>query len=113
MATTSLILDQLVHFRDLDLSGLGMPLGGIFVLTYAAFKYTEAKKSPVCQVPTFLLRSSCSSLFPEEAECDTHSRLFWSSHIVSYCDKISTCLMKCVLLSGCTSQIYTRTAHRR
>jgi hypothetical protein len=52
MISPSSILDQLVHFRDSgDLAGLGLRFGGIFTLTYAAFKYIESKRSPVCPLP--------------------------------------------------------------
>lgn len=53
LSSSSLILERLgIQVQDLNLTRLSTRFAGIFVLTYGAFKYIEAKRSPLNRIPT-------------------------------------------------------------
>ncbi|KAJ3566941.1 hypothetical protein NP233_g6679 [Leucocoprinus birnbaumii] len=53
LSASSAILERFgIQIQDLDLMRISTRFAGIFVLTYAAFKYIEAKRSPLNRIPT-------------------------------------------------------------
>ena len=53
-------LQILSSLEDLDFTFLGLCFVGVLALTLGAFKYIEAKRSPVCTTKLFLIIGLCS-----------------------------------------------------